>query len=233
MLAPVYMNSVEWTKFPVQAYLRDEKTIITVDKDTGSVTAKTVGSDTSGTTIASHNTSLPSYRAFLEFWGVVFGSLSKTSIAFNQLVAELKAGRLRQDEDCPYLFMDMTQPHGGIEGAFALLKADHLGELSDYNPDPHYVNQAFGLAEDNRIKFYTVIEDFEGNDFPVGYAVGVSRVPGQVPEFNLDSTVRNKEGILKIAKRHKSGHSMSITPEMYLGRREPELAGDFEDDCPF
>ena len=127
----------------------------------------------------------------------------------------------------------MTRPHHEVEGAFGLLKADHYGNLSDYNPDDHYVNRGYGLAEDPRVKFYTVIEDFDGNDFPVGYAVGVSRVPGTVPEFDFDDIVNDKEGIIKVAKRKKSGHSMAITPEMYHCAREPLPVDDFDDDCPF
>lgn len=233
MPALITANRVECTPFPVNAKLRDGKTNIRIDKCAGSVYITCGATPRPSAILARHDPSSPSYRTFLEFWGCVFAELSNQSLAFNQLVTEMKYGRIRQDKDCPYLFMDMMQAHPEIEGAFVLLKADHYGNLSEYNPDGHYVNRGYGLAEDPRTKFYTVIEDFDGNDLPVGYAVGVSRVPGAFPEFNFDSIVNDKEGILKVAKRRKSVHSMAITPEMYLGRREPELEGDFDDDCPF
>ncbi|WP_372997694.1 hypothetical protein [Marinobacter sp.] len=233
MPALITANRVECTSFPVNAKLRDGKTNIRVDKCAGSVYITCGDTPRPSAILARHDPYSPSYRTFLEFWGCVFAELSDQSLAFNQLVTELKYGRIRQDKDCPYLFMDMMQPHPEIDGAFALLKADNYGNLSEYNPDDHYVNRGYGLAEDPRVKFYTVIDDFDGHDFPVGYAVSVSRVPGRVPEFDFDSIVQDKEGILKVGKRKKSGHSMVITPEMYLNKRVPELAGDFDDDSPF
>jgi len=226
-------NSVEVTKFPVKVSLRDGQTIITVDKDWGLVTAS-VG-DTPATVIAKHSPTSGAFREFLEFWGCVFADEVKTSLAFNQLIQELLAGRMRQDTDCPYLFLDMTQDHGDIEGARPLLEArKYGGTIEAFNPDDHYCNQAFALEEDPRVKFYCIIEDFEGNDYPVGYAAGVTAVGGQKPTFNMNSETfsSTKAGIIEVANAIGSLHSMKNTPERYVCAASPMPIDDFNDDIP-
>lgn len=225
----VYANSVEMTTFPVTVPLRDGRTKIVVNKSMGLVTA-TIGDQVSP--IAEHNTSAPSYRSFLEFWGVVFAQQCETSLAFNQLIQELLAGRLKQDDDCPYLFMDTTQKHGDVEGAHPVLLAQSNGNLLPFNPDDYYMNQAFALADDPRVKFYVVIEDFEGNDFAVGYSTGVSMNPGELPEFREDALSQDKAGIMEAARKGKTSHSMSVTPAPDVNTEGPKPIDDFDDDLP-
>jgi len=228
-------NSVEVTKFPVSVTLRDGQTTVTVHKDRGIVTAAVRGHHTS--VVAHHSTASRSYRTFLEFWGVVFADEAKTSLAFNQLIPDLLAGRIQQDIDCPYLFLDMTNDHGDIEGARPLLKANKYGgTIEAFNPDDFYANQGFALEEDPRVKFYCVIEDCEGNDFPVGYAAGVTQVAGQEPEFNMDSATfsRDKDGIIKVATGKATVHSMENTPSRNVcSAQVPEPVDDFSDNIPF
>jgi len=193
----LYSRYIDPTIFPKHHKLRDNKTVVTVHKE-GKVTAKC--GDEPEVVIAEMTNDAPAFLIFMDFWTSVFSEEYFSSLAFNQLVVELMAGRLAQDPYNPFLFLDMTRPHGSIKNAFPLIEASRDMTMQDWNPDDFYANHAWALADNPRVKFYLIIRDFEGNDMPQGYAVGVTDIPGEKPEFQMDSLAWNQDELEAIAK---------------------------------
>lgn len=179
-----YRNSVEILKFPVRARLRNPKHTLVIEADGKVSVEKKEGG--SCLVVQHPDPSSVTFRPFLEFWAVVFADENPRSLAFNQLVRDLIAGRVQQDIDCPYLFIDIEGADPTKDWAYPVLKADLWnGSIVNYNPDPHFVNQAYALAENTRVKFYNVISECEdGNAFNNGYSVSVTNEAGKFPEFH-------------------------------------------------
>lgn len=217
-------NSIECTEFPVKANLRDRMTVLNVHED-GRVFVQQSGQ--SPMLIAQCDQSSPAFRAFLEFWAIVFAKGNSDSLAFNQLVEELVTGRVTQDEDCPYLFIDKDHLVGEASNPLwhPLIEARADGTIKTFNPDPFYRNAGFVLTSNPRIKFYMVIEDFEGNDLPSGFCAGVTTEAGKLPVFDTSRLCSDEENIETLAG--------PLLEDGYKPKAAPASPADFDDDDPF
>lgn len=173
--------------FPVVVGLRNPNVRVQVMED-GRVLALCSNRESS-MVIARCEPSKPGFDAFLSFWALTFPAHSKTSLALTQLVMDLAAGRIEQDPDCPHLFFDKCRADTLRDGSliYPLLEVTGAGLVREYNPDTYYLNESYALANNTGVKFFPLIEDFEGNDVMNGMLVGVSLVPGERPSFDAVS----------------------------------------------
>lgn len=135
--------------------------------------------------IAHHQPSSPGFEAFMTFWGIRFNHNSKRSLALTQLVMDLAAGRIEQDRECPYLFIDKYRKERleGGELVYPMLEVTCDAGVRAYNPGDYLITEAYALAADPQIKLFPCIEDVEGNDIIVGMWAGVTDVSGERPVF--------------------------------------------------
>lgn len=197
--------------FPVRAMLRDGVTSLVVRED-----GKVFCGDqlTESKLVAQCSPESPAFQPFMFFWSVVFIE-NRLSMDFNTLVRELLAGNLEQDQDCPTLFFDKLCTVECSDGipfvskpsdkdakvlGYKVFQADEYGVVKAYNPDSFYMNSCYALAEDTRIKFYQVIKDFEGNDFPHGWSASVVTIAGRPPVFDPDFRTRDDADLPEMGK---------------------------------
>lgn len=182
--------------YPQTRTLRDQETKVTVHKEGRVIAQRGSGPEV---VIAEMADDAPAFLVFMDFWGSVFVDDSCSSLAFDQLVVELMAGRLVQNPYNPFLFMDKTRPHRNIENAFPLIEASRDMTMKDWNPDRYCANQVWALADSPRVFFYSFVEDLDGIDICLGYAVGVTQIPGDKPDFNEERIAEDQKGIMEIA----------------------------------
>lgn len=145
------------TAEPVIAKIRNPNVFVEIHS-TGSVLARCAGKQT--VQIAACDPASPVFEAFMRFWQGTFASFSQSSLGLTQLVMDLAAGRIGQDSDCPYLFIDTLRPKKLLSGDTILpvLEVTVNGGVRDYNPDTVFLSEAFALSTDLRIKVFPHIE---------------------------------------------------------------------------
>lgn len=218
-------NSLEVTTFPVRVQLRDKGTSLVVREDGKVFCGPHL---TENKLVAQCSPDSPAFRPFMFFWAVVFRENS-LSLANNQMVKDLISGDMEQDRDCPDMFIDKRNAYpmdSNPDTPFRcmVLKADHDGNITPYNPDSHYVNTCWALADNTRIKFHVVIEDHYGHDLPVGWSVGITTQAGSPPKFNRSYLARRDEDVQEMGRA-----LLKECPEP-APAPEPEKP---DDDCPF
>ena len=222
------------TTYPIRAMLRDGATSVAVYRD-GRVLCGPEGSEDA--LVVQGNTESPAFGHFMFFWASTFPE-NRLSMDFNTLVRELLAGNLEQDQDCPTLFFDKLKTMKSSNGVplipqapdherrvlgYKVFQADEYGNVKGFNPDSFYMNSCYALAEDTRIKFYQVIKDFEGNDFPHGWSASIVTIAGRPPIFDPDFRSRDDSDLPKMGA--------ILLKECPIPGKEPEEDG--ADDVPF
>lgn len=170
--------------FPVTVEMRNPGLSIEVQADGRVVSHCT---NRPSVIIAHHAPTRPGFSEFMEFWGRTFALRGKRSLALNQLVVDLAAGRIEPDFDCPHLFIDKSREEELLSGdiIFPVLEVTADGAVREYNPDEHFLNEAYALANNPRVKVFANIgEDMDGNDVVTGMRVGTTKVPGAYPVFD-------------------------------------------------
>jgi hypothetical protein len=125
---------------------------------------------------------------------------------------DLAAGRVEQDPDCPHLFFDKFREDTLSDGSviYPLLEVTDSALVGPYNPDPYYLNEAYVLARNPRVKLYALIEDCDGHDVVTGAYVGVPNLPGEKPVFNWVSRSVTAAAIEEAVKAEYFGVRVSV-----------------------
>lgn len=171
-------------RFPMSVALRNPNLSVEVQAD-GRILAHCASRPS--VVIAHHAPTRPGFSEFMSFWGQTFALRGKRSLALTQLVTDLAAGRIEPDFDCPYLFIDKFREEELLSGdaIFPVLEVTVDGAVREYNPDEHFLNEAYALASNPRVKLFAHIdEDMDGNDVVTGLRVGTTTVPGAFPVFD-------------------------------------------------
>lgn len=176
-------HNVDQARFPMTVALRNPNLTVEVQAD-GRIVAHCASRPS--VVIAHHSPTRPGFSEFMSFWGRTFALRGKRSLALTQLVTDLAAGRIEQDFDCPHLFIDKAREETLLSGdaIFPVLEVTVDGLVREYNPDEHFLNEAFALASNPRVKLFAHIEDIDGNDEVTGMRIGIPVTPGERPEFN-------------------------------------------------
>ena len=211
--------------FPVYAQMRDCELSIIMES-TGGVFSnrKSVKKQISQCAPES-----PAFDAFVRFWALHFAHEAPQNPSWTQIVNELEAGRMIQDEHFPFLFTDWSQPDFLEDGTEVLpvYEMNLAGDLVRYNPGVFYTQQCLAFSGDRRVKFFPRIVDHDGNDIVSGVEVSFMESKHDRPVFNPISCPIEGDAILE-AINHAPGDCLLMNYDL-INDIEVQEAIPFDD----